>query len=72
MTRRVTRLVDDGLVVQANVDADARGVVVGRLTPAWPDSPKPLRFIYVAYDPNWSRSLRAVQVPSTEDRRAEE
>src|SRR5947209_18122257 len=29
MTRRVARLVDDGLVCRANTDADARGVVVG-------------------------------------------
>jgi DNA-binding MarR family transcriptional regulator len=29
MTRRVTRLVDKGLVRRANADADARGVVVG-------------------------------------------
>ena len=28
MTRRVARLVDDGLVLRANTDADARGVVV--------------------------------------------
>ena len=28
MTRRVARLVDEGLVKRANVDADARGVVV--------------------------------------------
>ena len=28
MTRRVARLVDDGLVCRANADADARGVVV--------------------------------------------
>ena len=28
MTRRVARLVDEGLVQRANVDADARGVVV--------------------------------------------
>ncbi len=28
MTRRVTRLVDEGLVRRANADADARGVVV--------------------------------------------
>lgn len=29
MTRRVARLVDEGLVRRANADADARGVVVG-------------------------------------------
>jgi DNA-binding MarR family transcriptional regulator len=29
MTRRVARLVDEGLVCRANADADARGVVVG-------------------------------------------
>ena len=29
MTRRVARLVDEGLVRRANTDADARGVVVG-------------------------------------------
>ena len=28
MTRRVTRLVEEGLVRRANADADARGVVV--------------------------------------------
>src|SRR2546427_9603752 len=43
MTRRVARLVDEGLVRRANVDADARGVVVAltdagvaRLMEAWP------------------------------------
>jgi DNA-binding MarR family transcriptional regulator len=29
MTRRVARLVDEGLVGRANADADARGIVVG-------------------------------------------
>jgi DNA-binding MarR family transcriptional regulator len=29
MTRRVARMVDDGLVQRASADADARGVVVG-------------------------------------------
>src|SRR2546429_4826656 len=36
MTRRVARLVDDGLVRRANADKDARGVVV-RLTAAGVD-----------------------------------
>jgi DNA-binding MarR family transcriptional regulator len=43
MTRRVARLVDEGLVRRSNVDADARGVVVeltgagvARLTETWP------------------------------------
>jgi DNA-binding MarR family transcriptional regulator len=43
MTRRVARLVDEGLVRRAGVDADARGVVVAltdagvaRLTETWP------------------------------------
>jgi DNA-binding MarR family transcriptional regulator len=29
MTRRIDRLVDEGLVTRANTDADGRGVVVG-------------------------------------------
>ena len=29
MTRRIDRLVDEGLVMRANADADGRGVVVG-------------------------------------------
>jgi len=55
MTRRVARLVDEGLVRRANVDADARGVVVAltdagvaRLTETWPAHARGISELFVA------------------------
>ncbi|HEV8546273.1 MAG TPA: MarR family transcriptional regulator [Candidatus Limnocylindrales bacterium] len=55
MTRRVARLVDDGLVRRANVGADARGVVVqltdagvARLTEATPVHARGVAELFVA------------------------
>src|SRR6266513_2068323 len=55
MSRRVARLVDEGLVRRANVDADARGVVVGltdagvaRLTEAAPVHARGIFDLFVA------------------------
>jgi DNA-binding MarR family transcriptional regulator len=55
MTRRVARLVDDGLVRRANVSADARGVVVqltdagvARLTEATPVHARGVAELFVA------------------------
>ena len=55
MTRRVARLVDDGLVRRANVDTDARGVVVAltdaglaRLTETAPIHARGIAKLFVA------------------------
>jgi DNA-binding MarR family transcriptional regulator len=55
MTRRVARLVDEGLVRRAGVDADARGVVVAltdagvaRLTETWPVHARGIADLFVA------------------------
>jgi DNA-binding MarR family transcriptional regulator len=55
MTRRVARLVDEGLVRRSNVDADARGVVVAltdagvaRLTETWPIHARGISDLFVA------------------------
>ena len=55
MTRRVARLVDDGLVRRTNADADARGVVVvltdagiARLTDAAPVHARGIAELFVA------------------------
>jgi DNA-binding MarR family transcriptional regulator len=54
MTRRIDRLVDEGLVMRANTDVDGRGVVVGltdagvaRLTEAAPVHPFRVRQLFV-------------------------
>ena len=41
MTRRVARLVDEGLITRANDEADARGVIVARRKRASLASPTP-------------------------------
>jgi DNA-binding MarR family transcriptional regulator len=55
MTRRVARLVDEGLVGRANVDTDARGVVVAltdagvtRLIETWPVHARGISDLFVA------------------------
>jgi DNA-binding MarR family transcriptional regulator len=55
MTRRVARLVDQGLVRRAGADADARGVVVAltgagvaRLTETWPVHARGISDLFVA------------------------
>ena len=55
MTRRVARLVDEGLVGRANVDTDARGVVVAltdagvsRLAETWPVHARGISDLFVA------------------------
>jgi DNA-binding MarR family transcriptional regulator len=55
MTRRVARLVDEGLVRQANVDCDAGGVIVAltdagvaRLTETWPVHARAISDLFVA------------------------
>jgi DNA-binding MarR family transcriptional regulator len=55
MTRRVARLVDEGLVGRANVDSDARGVVVAltdagvsRLTETWPIHARGISDLFVS------------------------
>jgi DNA-binding MarR family transcriptional regulator len=55
MTRRVGRLVDEGLVRRANVDADGRGVLVAltdagvaRLTETWPVHARGISDLFVA------------------------
>jgi DNA-binding MarR family transcriptional regulator len=55
MTRRVARLVEEGLVCRSNVDADARGVVVAltdagvaRLTETWPVHARGISDLFVA------------------------
>ncbi len=55
MTRRVARLVDEGLVRRANVEGDARGVVVAvtdagvaRLTEAWPVHARGISELFVS------------------------
>ena len=55
MTRRVARLVDEGLVRRANADGDRRGVVValtdagvGRLTETVPVHPRGVLELFVA------------------------
>jgi DNA-binding MarR family transcriptional regulator len=54
LTRRVARLVDEGLVRRATADADARGVVValtdagvGRLTETVPIHIRGVRYLFV-------------------------
>jgi DNA-binding MarR family transcriptional regulator len=56
MTRRIDRLVDEGLVRRGNADADARGVVIGlteagmaRLTETAPVHPRGVADLFVAY-----------------------
>ena len=55
MTRRIARLVDEGLVRRSNVDGDGRGVVVAlteagvtRLTETWPIHARGISDLFVA------------------------